>query len=314
MAGGIVPAKSLQRVSHLSSMIDHSASCPTGNTPPATVAVYRPVPALEPYVTFYYFVTTTAPVTDFLYPEWGNVRIVLAGEWHAAVDGGFDRLPGTRLLFGPTDRRTLVTAGAGRMVGFGLTPIGWNRLIGGDAAATANGVRPLEDALGASAERLHAGLVADGADEIASVRRWNTLLLSLATQRPLSNPRVLAVDRALRSTPADVGAFAALVGQSERTLHRLCLDTFGFAPKRLLRRQRFLRSLGRVRAAVGAPVTASLGEDYYDLPQFYRDFRDFMGMSARDYFAAPRDLMGPAAAAQQAAGVTLSFALAPPPV
>ena len=127
------------------------------------------------------------------------------------------------------------------------------------------------------------------------------------------NPRALAVDGALRTTPADVGAFATLVGLSERSLHRVCLETFGFAPKRLLRRQRFLRTLGRVRAAVGAPVTPSLGADYYDLPQFYRDFRDFMGMSARDYFAAPRDLMGPAAVAQAAAGVTLSFALAPPP-
>lgn len=278
------------------------------------VSVYRPIPALEPYVTFYYFVTTTAPVTDFLYPEWGNVRIVLAGTWQAAVEGGYDRLPGTQLLFGPTDRRSLVTTGAGRMVGFGLTPIGWNRLIGGDAAAMANGVRPLDDALGIGAAALDAALAADGADEAASVERWDMLLSALAARRPLSNPRVLAVDRALRSTPADVTAFAALVGQSERTLHRLCLDSFGFAPKRLLRRQRFLRTLGRVRAAVRAPVTPSLGEDYYDLPQFYRDFRDFMGMSARDYFAAPRALMGPAAAAQQAAGVTLSFALAPPPL
>ena len=294
-------------------MTDQHASGAAADQPPATVSIYRPVPALEPYVTFYYFVTTTRPVADFLYPEWGNVRIVLDGEWQAAVAGGYDRLAGPTLLFGPTDRRSLVTASAGRMVGFGLTPIGWNRLIGGNAAAMANGVRPLDDALGIPAEPLRAALLADGADERASVQRWDTILQALAARRPLSNPRVLAVDRALRSTPADVGAFAALIGQSERSLHRLCLDTFGFAPKRLLRRQRFLRTLGRVRAAVGAPVTPSLGEDYYDLPQFYRDFRDFMGMSARDYFSAPRDLMGPAAEAQQAAGVTLSFALAEPP-
>ena len=295
-------------------MTDHPASgAQPVIAPPATVGVHRPSPALEPYVTFYYFVTTTRPITDFLYPEWGNVRLSLDGEWQVAVDGCYDRVPGPSLLFGPTDRRSLVTASPGRMIGFGLTPIGWHRLIGGDCARMANAVRPLGDALGIGVESLRAGMIADGDDEAASVRRWETILHGLLASRPPGHPRVLAVDRALRGTPDDVRAFARAMALSERSLHRLCLDTFGFAPKRLLRRQRFLRTLGRVRAAVGAPVTPSLGEDYYDLPQFYRDFRDFMGMSARDYFAAPRDLMGPAAAAQQRAGVTLSFALAPPP-
>ncbi|WP_425230941.1 helix-turn-helix domain-containing protein [Sphingomonas sp.] len=280
---------------------------------PATVTVYRPSPALEPYVTFYYFVTATAPIRDFLYPEWGNVRFALSGDWQVAIDGSFSSIPQPSVLFGPTDCRSLVTAGPGRMAGFGLTPIGWSRLIGGNTARMANQVRPLENALGTTAAPLHAQLVADGGDEVASVRRWEAILTALAALRPLSNPRVLALDRALRSTPADVAIFAERVGMSERSLHRLCLETFGFAPKRLLRRQRFLRTLGLVRSAVGNPVTPSLGEDYYDLPQFYRDFRDFMGMSARDYFAAPRDLMGPAAVAQMEAGVTLSFALAPPP-
>lgn len=287
---------------------------PSAGAPaPAVVSIHRPVSVLEPYVTFYYFVTTTRPISDFLYPEWGNVRIALDGEWQVAIDGGFDRIPDPAVLFGPTDRRSLVTATAGRMVGFGLTPIGWNRLIGGDASRMANSMRPLDNALGIAAAALRSALIGDGDDEAATVARWNTILRALAALRPLSNPRVLVVDRALRSNPADVPTFAAMVGLSERSLHRVCLETFGFAPKRLLRRQRFLRTLGLVRAAVRAPVTASVGEDYYDVPQFYRDFRDFMGMSARDYFAAPRDLMGPAAAAQMGAGVTLSFALAAPP-
>ena len=295
-------------------MIDNpTPGLPPAPAPPASVSVHRPSRVLEPYVTFYYFVTTTRPIADFLYPEWGNVRLSLDGDWQVSIEGFYDRLPGLSLLFGPTDRRSLVTATSGRMVGFGLTPIGWSRLIGGDCAKMANAVRPLGDELGRAVEPLRASLIADGDDEAASVRRWETILHGLIERRPLSNPRVLEIDRALRSTPVNVRTFAEAVALSERSLHRLCLETFGFAPKRLLRRQRFLRTLGRVRAAVGAPVTPSLGEDYYDLPQFYRDFRDFMGMSARDYFAAPRDLMGPAAAAQQRAGVTLSFALAPPP-
>ena len=290
-------------------MTDH----PIAGAPPASVSIHRPMATLEPFVTFYYFVTTTRPIADFLYPEWGNVRFALAGDWQVAVDGHYDRIPRDAILFGPTDRRSLVRAGAGRMVGFGLTPIGWHRLIGGDTARMANAVRPLGDALGVPAAPLLAALRADGEDERASVRRWDAILAALLAARPPADPRALAIDRALRAAPVDVATFAASLDLSERTLHRLCLATFGFAPKRLLRRQRFLRTLGRVRAAVRDPVLPSLDEEYYDLAQFYRDFRDFMGMSARDYFAAPRDLMGPAAAAQIRAGVTLSFALAPPP-
>jgi hypothetical protein len=45
------------------------------------------------------------------------------------------------------------------------------------------------------------------------------------------------------------------------------------------------------------------------LAHFYRDFRDFIGMSPRAYFTASRAIMASAAAAQTAAGVTLSFKL-----
>ena len=104
-------------------------------------------------------------------------------------------------------------------------------------------------------------------------------------------------------------AFAAKLGVSLRTLHRVCLRAFGFPPKRLLRRERFLETLGQVRTAVGRSLDTALGVEYYDQPHFYRDFREFMGMSPRAYFSASRTLMMRAAAAQAAAGVTLSFKL-----
>lgn len=289
----------------------HGSGRATGDDGAVTVSIHRPAAALDPFVTFYYFVSATRAIGDFLYPEWGNVRLALSGEWQMAVAGGYDRVPTPAVLFGPTDRRGVVSAGPGRMIGFGTTPIGWSRLIGGDVARMANAVRPLRDELGVDPAALRAAFAAD-ATEAASVTRWDMLLSELLTRRPI-DPRVVAVDAALRGTPADVAAFARLLGLPERSLHRLCLRTFGFAPKRLLRRQRFLRTLGRVRSAVGDPVTPSLDQEYHDLPHFYRDFRNFMGMSPRDYYSAPRALMGPAAEAQQRAGVTLSFALAPLP-
>jgi len=274
------------------------------------VAVYLPAVALRGYVTFYYFVTVAEALDDFLYPEWGNVRFALAGDWRLELDG-YGPEPQVDVLYGPTDRcGRLTTVGAGRVVGFGMTPLGWRRLIGTDADLMANRVRTLADELGQPGPELRAAFAADAADA-PGVARFDALLTDLVARRPPEPPALIALDRVLRTRPADVPRFAAAAGVSIRTLHRLCLRLFGFAPKRLLRRQRFLDTLGQVRTAVGDPVRDALDEAYFDQAHFYRDFRDFMGMSPRAYFTASRALMARAAAAQAAAGVTLSFKLPP---
>lgn len=283
-----------------------------GETEPrVAVRIRRPSPALQGYVTFFYFVDVGGALTDFLYPEWGNVRFSIAGQWDVLMQGFASPPPRTAALFGPTDRPGRIVTTGGRCVGFGMTPIGWHRLIGGDASAMANRIAPLGDRLGCDGETLHAALTAE-ADEGASVAILERLLMTRLATRPPVSEQILAADRALRTRPAEVSDFAALAGLSERTLHRLCLKTFGFAPKRLMRLQRFLDTLGRVRIAIGDPVTESI-DRYFDQAHFYRDFRDFMGMTPRGYFGAPRRLMAAAAAEQMRAGVSLSFRLPPQP-
>jgi AraC-like DNA-binding protein len=273
------------------------------------VNVYLPAVALRGFITFYYFVTVDGPLEDFLYPEWGNVRFVLAGDWRLAMDG-YGPEPQIDVLFGPTDRCGGLTTTGGRVVGFGMTPLGWHRLIGTDACLMANRVRSLANELGPHGRDLHADFARDTSDA-AGVARFDALLTDLVARRPPEAPAFIALDRVLRTRPADVPQFAAAAGVSARTLHRLCLRLFGFAPKRLLRRQRFLDTLGHVRTAVGDPLREALDLAYFDQAHFYRDFRDFMGMSPRAYFTASRALMAGAAAAQAAAGVTLSFKLPP---
>ena len=277
-----------------------------------SVNIYRPSPALRGYVTFFYVVETTSPLTDFLYPEWGNVRFAIRGDWAVQVPG-FEA-PARQLasLYGPTDRHGAITTSGGKSVGFGLTPIGWHRLIDGDAATLANRVVPLDRYLGCDGEALRRELLTDTSDADYVARLEAVLLRHLATRAPVS-AIVLAVDRALRTRPEEVPDFADAAGVSPRTLYRLCLRTFGFAPKRLMRLQRFLDTLGRVRSAVGGAIGESISEGYFDQPHFYRDFRDFMAMTPRAYFSAPRRLMGVAAHAQMRAGVTLSFRLPPQP-
>lgn len=272
----------------------------------AQVVVRPPAAALQPYVTFYYFVTARGPLTDFLYPEWGNVRFVYDGEWQAAVDGAMDTQADAR-LYGHTDRCGRIVTSGGRVAGFGLTPLGWHRLFGTNASLIANSAVDLGDGFGLATPVLRAALAI--ADPTAAAAAADVVLLSYSASRPADDPAVATLCRTLLDRPHDVGAFAATAGVSLRTLHRACLRVFGFSPKRLLRRQRFLETLGHVRTAVGDPLRDALGPDYCDLAHFYRDFRDFMGMSPRAYFSASRAIMANAAAAQTAAGVTLSFKL-----
>ncbi|WP_337189350.1 helix-turn-helix domain-containing protein [Phenylobacterium sp.] len=282
-------------------------------TPQVSVRVGYPHPDLQPYVTFYYFVEAAGPLTDFLYPEWGNVRLNVSGDWMVLNDPRDPAVPAQRVLFGPTDRRGKIVTGGGKSVGFGLTPGGWARLIGSDASILANRVVEVTDQIDLDLRTLQAEFIAEGDDDAAGVARFDRALLGLLSRRPPTPKAALAVDHALRNQPRDVATFADMAGMSERTLHRICLRTFGFPPKRLLRRQRFLYTLGLLRVTPDPLLGTLIDPEYHDQSHFNRDFHDFMGMSAREYAATPRALMQAAAAAQQAIGIPLSFRLADPP-
>src|SRR5580704_2131770 len=70
-----------------------------------SVRIHLPAPELRAFVTFYYFVDAFEPLTDLLYPEWGNVRFSLSGEWMVLNDPRDPAVAGRSPLFGPTDRR-----------------------------------------------------------------------------------------------------------------------------------------------------------------------------------------------------------------
>ena len=100
------------------------------------------------------------------------------------------------------------------------------------------------------------------------------------------------------SSVADLSAKLAL---SERSIERLSHRAFGFSPKLLLRRQRFLRSLGRFMLDPSMAWIDTIDHHYYDQAQFTRYFQRFMGMSPRDYAARPTPILGAAAVARAAA-------------
>jgi AraC-like DNA-binding protein len=276
-------------------MADYAQSSEPLGKVPVQIGIVRPSPRLAGLIDSYYVVRTAQTVSDHYLASPGNLRLA-QGEWVLTVDGTWVPTPHKTALFGPTDRSAVFgSRGPGVMLGAGLTPLGWAQLFDVPAREMSNRVDELSRFVGqADADALHAAVFAAADDQGigAALDAW---LIARAERRPPADPRIAAIHRALFDVPADVPAFAAAAGVSERTLQRLCDQAFGFGPKQLLRQKRFLRTLERVRGVLDQPLSGLIDEDYFDQAHFNRDFREFMGMSPTDYFNSPREIMRRAA-------------------
>ena len=272
-----------------------------------SVLFHLPSEPLRRYITAYYVVTVPpgfGPAEDLLHPEWANLRFTLSGHWSARLGGTeFDPAP-SAALFGPTSRSGIVRGRAGVVLGVGLLPLGWARFAGQPAAPFADRLSPLGNLLGEAAETmLHALGQADGL--VAQAALLDQLFERLDRVGPPLNPMLLAVHERLLNPAVDtVGALADSIDLSVRQLTRVSLAMFGFAPKLLIRRQRFLRTLQALIDQPERAMVAIIDEGYFDQSHFVRDFKAFMGMSPSRYFALPRPLLGPAGQARmQAMGI-----------
>lgn len=254
-----------------------------------------PAPALRPLITTYYHVVAPGPVEDFLHPEWGNIRFSTRGQWTVDRPGSHDPTPPRHSLFGPTDRTGIVTSpGDAAMHGIGLTALGWAMLVGLPADRHANRMCDLDQVYGTAATDLWQALCrADWADTPALLDAFFT---ARAAAAPPPDPMIQVVEAALIDGNIDtVHDFAAGLQMNERTLARLCQRVFGFAPKRLLRRQRFLRTLAEIGDRLDQPLATLLDGSYFDQPHFNREFKAYMGMTPLAYFHSPRQMMRRAA-------------------
>lgn len=250
-----------------------------------------PAAHLRPLITTYYGVTTPVALEDHLHPEWGNIRFTTRGEWSVERPGCDDPTPARGALFGPSDITGIVrSAGAGAMVGVGLTALGWATLVQRSAHDHANRTSELTEIYGDRADLLLADLCA--ADWAGVVARFDAFFNDLVAAAPPPDPIIERMQQALVSGNIDtVQDFANELCLTERTLARLCLKVFGFSPKRLLRRQRFLRTLAEIGDRLDQPLSSLLDGGYYDQSHFIREFKSYMGMTPQAYFHSPRQMM-----------------------
>jgi len=261
------------------------------------VRYYRLSQALQPYFTaLYAFEFDCAPgqvTEDYLHPEWAQMRFTVGSAALARIGPGPLERQWPFVASGPTSRSIHFGITTGRIWGLGLQPAGWAKFIDGSARAVADttvdgSTHPWFSLFAPIQE-----LVQDDAaerDDIAD--RINEFLMG-HTGRPVrQDDLIVACHEALRDPDiANVGELGERVGLGARSLERLCSRYFGFPPKLLLRRQRFLRSLAQFMLNPKRVWSAALDGQYYDQAQFVKDFRSFMGMTPSEYAEMPHPIL-----------------------
>jgi AraC-like DNA-binding protein len=251
------------------------------------VSYWAPDPTLARYVTGYHRYRVALPpghvLEDVFFPSWAVMRFAVEDPQPWSLRRGsrvFDPVP-SAMLEGPSSYAGYCRAARGAVIGIGILPEGWARLFGVPAYTIANRVVPLA-ALLDDAASLHRRL--EGGDEPARV--LDDWFLSTFAGAPPTDPLVGAL-YALIDDPAvtRVEDMIDRLGIPHRVLATLSKDHFGFTPKVLLRRGRFLRALS-AGLAQGGNWDGVIGRaGYFDRSHFLRDSNLFLGCSIREFQA-----------------------------
>ncbi|KWV92268.1 AraC family transcriptional regulator [Erythrobacter sp. YT30] len=242
------------------------------------------------FTTFYRLILDvkgSGTVVDYLQPEWANLRYFSGGDLKAELGSTRVEAPPFGAT-GPSSRPCRFELGTSQVWGIGILPIGWARFMDVDAYDRINIVsNGATDPVFAKFDCMTDVLCNPEIDE---EEQYETIVTNMrALMRPnRDEAKILRVHKALvDETLASVAELADASGMSVRTLERVCRRYFGFTPKLLMRRQRFMRSLTTFMLHEGQRGgqrwTESMDEHYHDQAQFTREFHEFMTMNPSEY-------------------------------
>jgi AraC-like DNA-binding protein len=232
-----------------------------------------------------------------------SVRLILDGGFDVDFgDQGTIRLDQTYLQ-GPNTTTFRYSLQKCRILGLGFYPAGFARFWDLDMNKVANGWAPLAETTGNALLDMTpaiAGLKTHE-DRFAAVDRYLLGLLE-STRSNHQTALVQQMHKLLNSPEIErIEQIAERLRVSESTVAQMCKKRFGFPPKTLLRRQRFLRMLEELHARPYSEWPDYIDPQYADQSHMIRDFKYFMGMSPGQYLALPRPVQQQSAVARSAA-------------
>ncbi|MEG3123572.1 helix-turn-helix domain-containing protein [Sphingomonas sp. GB1N7] len=274
--------------------------------PPHTALRYeRPAPALRDHLTSYAVLDSEAidpnGTSEWMLPGWAQIWIVITdGPISVAIGNRrYDPLP-TAILYGVTSRAMPVTAHGGVSIAIDVSPLGWARLFSDRADLLRDRVTPLEQVLPTAWVEELVTLIRDS-DRSLQVKDLldGFFLKHMAVPHPdepqIAQVMALIVDHNTR----DLATAAAAIGIGLSTLRRLSNRYFGFPPKTLMMRARFLGSLLSMMKRPDRSDYALLSPAYHDASHFIRDGKRFLGMTPRRFIALDKPYLDAALRARR---------------
>ena len=274
---------------------------------------------LAPYISGYHLYAVGEaggePHRGAFEPAWASLRIAVTegSEWRVRPARGEWLSPPPVSLFGPSSMLIWSESEAGILVGAGIRPRGWLRLFRRPACDWADRI----DVAPAFGRRTPAAI----RDQFCKLsqdddvpRLFDALFRSLLRPPSAADDAIARIEAALVDPAIEtVDELARITRLHVRRVERLALRAFGFPPKLLLRRARFLRSLHAMRAAGRGEGSTAIDPGYTDYSHFVRDAQDFLGMSPRAFLEINMPLLKRSLALRKAVLGTPAQALDPAP-
>lgn len=243
-----------------------------------------PAPELAPFITVYYWFRADIPLLDETErADHAQFRFRLSGgaaAYHFA-DGSERDAPPIHVLSATNGAIRTVAAGPVRVFGMGLTPAGWEALLGADASMLANQVIDAEAAFGPCVGMAAAALAAAATPREQAIAIEPLMLALMDGEHGSTVSFVAAVDAWLADAPSpDLDDLCATTGLSRRQTERRCNALYGAPPKLLARKYRALRAAAAI-AAGEADVDSLIADGFYDQSHLIREIKQFTGHTPR---------------------------------
>ncbi|MDB5704784.1 MAG: hypothetical protein JWN66_1900 [Sphingomonas bacterium] len=260
--------------------------------PPNTALRYeQPAAALRRHLPSYVVLDSEnvgpSGTAEWMLPSWAQIWVVITDRPITVRIGSRRYDPvSSAILYGVTSRAMPVLAHGGVTIGIDVSPLGWARFFSRSAETLRDRITPLADIMPPAAvnelvARLH------GSDRALEVKQVldDFFLRHLPDPNP-DEPIVAEIMRLIVDDETlDLSVAAAGLGIDIRTLRRLSKRYFGFPPRMLMMRTRFLRSFLAMLGKGGRADYSLVGPDYHDLSHFTRDAKRFLGMTPRQFMA-----------------------------
>ena len=262
--------------------------------PPGTALRYeRPAEPLRSLLPSYAVLDSdpriwTGP-DSWVLPGWAQFWIVLTnGTVTVRTRKRQPAALGAAVMYGNTIRAMPVTSQGGVTVVVDLSPMGWARWFDQPADTFRDQIMPLDQFWTTSRSqdlisRLHDS---DRGESVKVI--LDDFFLSMLPPPHRDEPALTRLGQLIAETePLTIRTVSARLDLSQASLLRLANRHFGYPPKLLLRRTRFLRALCAMLMADEAPLHDAIPDGYHDVPHFLRDAREFLGLTPRRFLSLP---------------------------